>query len=81
MISLSHHSRRLAPIALVLGLAACGGSSSKAPSVGTTDTMTQRERDSVLSQSSIPGARGVGAAMRVADSTSAGIRRRDTTEQ
>jgi hypothetical protein len=81
MISRSHCSRRMAPLVLALGLAACGGSSSKAPSVGTTDTMTQRERDSVLAQSSIPGARGVGAAMRVADSTSAGIQRRDTAEQ
>ena len=35
--------------------------------------LTQRERDSILAQSRIPGARGVGRAMRVADSESARI--------
>jgi hypothetical protein len=77
---MSHGSQRLAPVALALVLAACGGGS-KAARVGTTDSLTERQRDSILAQSSIPGARGVGAAMRVADSTSAGIQRRDTAEQ
>lgn len=77
---LIHASRRLVPIAVVSILAACGGDS-KSARVGTTDSLTERQRDSILAQSSIPGARGVGAAMRVADSTSAGIQRRDTAEQ
>jgi len=38
------------------------------------DTLTQRQKDSLLAASSIPGARGVGAAMKAADSTSARIR-------
>lgn len=32
------------------------------------DTMTQRQRDSVLAQSKLPGAAGVGKALRAADS-------------
>ena len=65
---------------LLLALAACGGGGGgdKANSAGTTDTLTQRQRDSMLSTSGIPGARGVGAAMRAADSTSAHIRAADT---
>jgi hypothetical protein len=77
---IKHHSRHLAPFVLAVALAACGGGS-KAPRVGTTDSLTERQRDSILAQSRIPGAGGVGAAMRVADSTSAGIRRADTAEQ
>jgi len=49
------------------------------------DTLTQRQKDSILANSRIPNARAVGRAMKAADSTSAGIRRadsvaRDTTE-
>jgi hypothetical protein len=35
------------------------------------DTMTQRQRDSVLAQSGLPGARGVGKALNAADSAKA----------
>ena len=35
------------------------------------DTMTQRQRDSVLAKSGIPGAKGVGKAMNAADSAKA----------
>jgi hypothetical protein len=44
----------------------------------TTDTLTQREKDSILANSKIPNARAVGKAMRVADSTSARVLRADT---
>ena len=44
----------------------------------SSDTLTQRQRDSILAQSKIPGARGVGKAMRVADSVSARIRAADS---
>ena len=64
-------------------LAACG--SDKSSETVNRDTLTQRQKDSILANSKIPGARGVGSAMRAADSTSAGIQRadsvaRDTTE-
>jgi hypothetical protein len=40
--------------------------------------MTQREKDSILGQSGIPGAQGVTKAMNVADSVSARTKRQDS---
>lgn len=54
-------------------LLACGSGESS-----QTDTLTQREKDSILANSKIPNARAVGKAMRVADSTSARVLRADT---
>jgi hypothetical protein len=67
---------------------ACGGSAKdadKAAAQTASDTLNERQRDTMLARSRIPGARGVGKAMRVADSTSAGIEQtnavaRDTSE-
>jgi hypothetical protein len=68
--------RSLAILLVALGTA-CGTKSEKATATAG-DTLTERQRDSMLSTSRIPGARGVGAAMRYADSTSAGIHAADT---
>ncbi len=57
---------------------ACGGEAGSGGSAQAGDSLTQRQRDSILAQSRIPGAQGVGAAMRAADSTSARIRAADT---
>ena len=62
---------------------ACG--SDKSGETVNRDTLTQRQKDSILANSKIPNARAVGRAMKAADSTSAGILRadsvaRDTTE-
>jgi len=70
---------------LVLSLAACGGDS-KDKSAVNRDTLTERQKDSILAKSKIPGASSVGRAMRAADSTSAGAHRvdsvaADTTER
>ena len=59
-------------------IAACGGASDKSSQSVNRDTLTERQRDSILAGSKIPGARGVGSAMRAADSTSAGIQRADS---
>ena len=67
--------RRLIALLLPTLLARCGGGSSKA---GARDTLTERQRDSILAQSQIPGAAGVGRAMKAADSTSARIRATDS---
>ena len=67
-------------ILAVLLIAACGGGQS-GKSAGQTDTLTERQRDSILAHSRIPGAAGVGSAMKVADSTSAHIRAADTVTQ
>jgi hypothetical protein len=58
-------------------LAACGGSDKSSETVNR-DTLTERQKDSILAGSKIPGARGVGSAMRAADSTSARIQQSDT---
>lgn len=68
--------RQLA-VVLVLSLAACSGESSDKQAVNR-DTLTQRQKDSILAKSSIPGASNVGRAMRAADSTSAGAHRVDS---
>jgi hypothetical protein len=62
---------------------ACG--SDKSAQTVNRDTLTERQKDSILANSKIPNARAVGRAMNAADSTSAGILRadsvaRDTTE-
>lgn len=59
---------------MVLILAACGGSDDGgSQQTVNRDTLTQRQRDSILAKSRIPGASGVGRAMSAADSTSARI--------
>lgn len=64
-------------LGLILSLAACGGDNSGKQAVNR-DTLTERQRDSILAKSRIPGASGVGRAMTAADSTSAGVRRADS---
>lgn len=49
----------------VLATMACGGSEADAPD------RTERERDSLIAQSRLPGAAGVGAAMRAQDKATA----------
>ncbi len=66
--------------ALMLG---CG--SDQSGQTVNRDTLTQRQKDSILANSKIPGARGVGSAMRASDSIGARVQRadslaRDTTE-
>jgi hypothetical protein len=55
-------------LALTALVAACATSDTPQ---NLRDTMTQRQRDSVLAQSGLPGARGVGKAMSAADSAKA----------
>jgi hypothetical protein len=55
-----------AVLLLILAAAACGGGK-------TTDArkMTERQRDSALSESGLPGAKGIGRALRAQDSGAA----------
>lgn len=62
-------------VLLVVG--ACGGGSNSGSRAGG-DTLSERQRDSILAKSSIPGASAVGKAMTAADSTSARVRAADT---
>lgn len=66
--------KSLAVSLLLLALSACGGSDRAADSQAVNrDTLTQRQRDSILAKSRIPGASAVGRAMSAADSTSARV--------
>jgi hypothetical protein len=62
---------------VLLAVGACGGGKSGGSRAGS-DTLTERQRDSILAKSSIPGASAVGKAMTAADSTSARVRAADT---
>jgi hypothetical protein len=53
--------------AAVLGVWACGESANDAAS--TPDTLTRRERDSLISTMPIPGAGGVGRALEAQDAS------------
>lgn len=65
------------PMAVALGGAlACSGGGDRSDVPG--DTLTRRERDSLIGQSRLPGARGVRGATRIADSASARMRRLDS---
>jgi hypothetical protein len=68
----------LAAVVVVL-VAACGGGDSGSARRGG-DTLTERQRDSILSKSRIPGASGVGRAMSAADSASARNQAADTVQ-
>jgi hypothetical protein len=59
-------------------VAACSAGDADPRSTVNRDTLTQRQRDSILATSKIPGARGVGKAMTVADSVTARVQAADT---
>ena len=63
-------------LAVTLGsMLGCGSGNSDQTA---RDTLTQRQKDSILANSKIPGARGVGSAMRASDSISARVQRSDS---
>jgi hypothetical protein len=66
------------PLGLALTAGACGGGRSGKAGTAAGDTLTERQRDSILAKSRIPGAAGVGSALRAADSTNARIRATDS---
>ena len=67
---------RLAVLWIVFAVA-CGSGDDGAQRVNR-DTLTQRQKDSILANSSIPGASGVKRAMTAADSASARAHRADS---
>src|SRR3989454_3242267 len=60
---------RLVPFFVFALLAACSGGNT-AKSAADRDSLTERQRDSILAKSRIPGASGVGSAMRSEEHTS-----------
>jgi hypothetical protein len=66
--------RQLMTAALLVTLVAC----TKDKDAAAEKIQSQRERDSVLGQSKIPGATGVGKAMTVADSAGSRVHLQDS---
>ncbi|HEX6628857.1 MAG TPA: hypothetical protein VF105_12955 [Gemmatimonadaceae bacterium] len=62
---------------VVLGLVGCA----KDDSNETRQTLTERQKDSLIARSPIPGAKAVGKSMNVADSASARAQRAVDTSQ
>lgn len=62
----------------VVLLAACGGSGGS--SQRAADTLSERQKDSILAKSSVPGAGAVGRAMNAADTTSSRVRGSDSVQ-
>ena len=58
-------TRRWIVAAAMLTVAACGQSAGEAET--SADTLTRREKDSIVSTMPIPGARGVGRALEASD--------------
>jgi hypothetical protein len=54
---------------LILALAVCAGCTE--PKKNDNDSLSRRERDSIIGESMLPGAAGVRGALRVADSAAA----------
>jgi hypothetical protein len=67
--------RTILVIVVLAGLAACRASSS------TARPTTERERDSAIGASQLPGAQGVRGALRVSDSAAARRAREDSAAQ
>jgi hypothetical protein len=72
-------SAALIPFVFLLAVGACGGKSDEARKAAA-DSLSERQRDSILAKSSIPGASAVGRAMTAADSTSARVQASDTVQ-
>lgn len=71
---------RLPLLAAVLAVVACGGAPASRQTAAQRDTLTQRQRDSAIGASKLPGAHGITAAQRAADSLSAQSARLDSIQ-
>jgi hypothetical protein len=74
-------TRSLALATLLLAGSACGSRADEQPSAAVAAAhppRTQRQRDSAIAASAIPGARGVAGALRAADALDAQTRAADS---
>jgi ABC-type glycerol-3-phosphate transport system substrate-binding protein len=70
--------RRTLLLAALLALAACSGEAPPADATTQADTLTRRQRDSIIAEMPLPGAGVVGAALEPADAAEARARAHDT---
>jgi hypothetical protein len=64
----------------LLLVGACGGGGQSNANKVNRDTLTERQQDSILAKSSIPGASAVDKAMKAADTTSSRVRGSDSVQ-
>lgn len=64
----------------LLLIGACGGGGQSNANKVNRDTLTERQKDSILAKSSIPGASAVDKAMKAADTTSSRVRGSDSVQ-
>ena len=64
----------------LLLLGACGGGGQSNANKVNRDTLTERQKDSILAKSSVPGASAVDRAMKAADTTSARVQGSDSVQ-
>lgn len=69
--------RTLLAAAVALTVGACGAASEN-DTASAADTLTRAQKDTIVSELPIPGARGVGAAMQARDNANARTEAHDT---
>ena len=69
--------RLLMVASAVLGVWACG-QSAETSNATSADTLTRRQKDSIVSTLPIPGASGIGRAQKAVDQTNARAQQHDT---
>jgi ABC-type glycerol-3-phosphate transport system substrate-binding protein len=70
--------RRVLVALAVLGVAACGQGATPEAAAVDRDTLTRRQKDSIVSTLPIPGASGVGNALKAVDKANARVQQHDT---
>ena len=72
--------RQLLVLFIAAGLTpmACSGGDEASANATVEDTLTRRQRDSIIGESPLPGAQGVRGALRAADSAAARMERLDS---
>lgn len=61
-----------------VAVAACGAAGESDDSASAADTLTRAQKDSIVADMPLPGAGGVGAAMRARDNANSRTERHDT---
>ena len=69
--------RLLVAVAAMLGVGACGQGAG-GDTAAATDTLTRRQKDSIVSTLPIPGASRIGAAQTAVDQANARVEQHDT---
>jgi hypothetical protein len=70
--------RLLIVMVALLGVWACGADEGGSDAAAATDTLTRRQKDSIVSNLPIPGASGISGALEAVDRANARVEQHDT---